>query len=109
VEIDGGERMVVISGQVGMTPDGYVPHDPIAQLGVVFDNIERNLEAADMGLGDLVKLTIYLVGEWDTDARRQVVSERLGMHRPTTTAVFVAGLAGPTMRVEIEAWASRAV
>ena len=101
--------MLIVSGQVGMTPDGSIPDDPIEQLGVVFDNLERNLEAAEMGLGDLVKLTIYLVGEWDTDARRKVVSERLGMHRPTTTAVFVAALAGPTMRVEIEAWASRAV
>ena len=109
IEISGRERMLVVSGQVGMTPDGSIPDDPIEQLGVVFDNLERNLEAAEMGLGDLVKLTIYLVGEWDTDARRKVVSERLGMHRPTTTAVFVAGLAGPTMRVEIEAWASRAV
>ena len=101
--------MVVISGQVGMTPDGTIPDDPIEQLAVVFDNLERNLEAAEMGLGDLVKLTIYLVGEWDTDARRKAVSNWLGTHRPTTTALFVAGLAGPTMRVEIEAWASRSV
>jgi enamine deaminase RidA (YjgF/YER057c/UK114 family) len=101
--------MVVISGQVGMTPDGHMPDDPFEQLGIVFDNLERNLEAAEMGLGDVVKLTIYLVGEWDTDARRKAVSDRLGTHRPTTTALYVAGLAGPTMRIEIEAWASRGV
>ena len=109
VEIDGGERMVVISGQVGMTPDGQLPDDPVEQLGVVFDNLERNLAAAGMGIADLIKLTIYLVGEWDTAARRHVVAARLGEHRPTTTAVFVAALAAPNMRVEIEAWASRAV
>jgi enamine deaminase RidA (YjgF/YER057c/UK114 family) len=109
IEISGRERMLVISGQVGVTPDGSIPEDPIEQLGVVLDNIERNLEAAGMGLGDLVKLTVYLVGEWDTDARRGLIASRLGMHRPTTTAVFVAALAAPSLRVEIEAWASRAV
>ena len=101
--------MVVMSGQVGMTPDGNLPEDPFEQLGLVFDNIERNLEAAKMGFGDLVKLTVYLVGEWDTDARRKVVSARLGSHRPTMTAVYVPRLADPAMRVEIEAWATRAV
>ena len=50
--------MVVISGQVGMRPDGQLPDDPIEQLGVVFDNIERNLAAAGMGIADLIKLTI---------------------------------------------------
>ena len=101
--------MLVMSGQVGMTPDGTIPDDPFEQLGLVFDNLERNLEAADMDFGDLVKLTVYLVGEWDTAARRKAVSERLGAHRPTTTAVYVPQLAHPAMRIEIEAWASRAV
>ena len=70
IEISGAERQLVIAGQVGMTPDGHVPDDPIEQLGVALDNVERNLEAAGMELGDLVRLTIYLVGEWDNDARR---------------------------------------
>jgi len=109
IEIGGGERMVVISGQVGMTPDGNIRDDPFEQLGIVFDNLERNLEAAEMNISDVVKLTVYLVGEWDTTARRKAVSERLGTHRPTTTVVYVAGLASPAMRIEIEAWASRAV
>lgn len=81
--------------------------DPFKQLGVVFDHLKRNLEAAEMELGDLVKLTVYLVGEWDTDARRNAVAEQLGNHRPTTTAVYVSRLADPAMRIEIEAWASR--
>ncbi len=98
----------MISGQVGMTADGHVPDDPIEQLGVALDNVERNLEAAGMELGDLVKLVVYLVGEWDNDARRGLVAARLGAHRPCMTAIWVAGLAGPSLRVELDAWASRA-
>src|SRR5689334_23110350 len=82
IEISGPERLLVISGQVGMTADGTIVDDPLDQLGVALDNVERNLEAAGMGLGDLVRLTFYLVGEWDADARRQLVASRLGAHHP---------------------------
>ena len=108
IEIGGPERMLVISGQVGMTADGTIADDPIAQFGVAIDNVERNLEAAGMDFGDLVKLTIYLVGEWDADARRQLLASRLGAHHPCSTLIFVAGLASPRLHVEIDAWASRA-
>jgi enamine deaminase RidA (YjgF/YER057c/UK114 family) len=101
------ERLLFVSGQVGMRPDGSVPDDPIQQLGVALDNVERNLEEAGMELGDLVKLIVYLVGEWDNDARRALVAQRMGAHRPCMTAIWVAGLAGPTLRVELDAWASR--
>jgi enamine deaminase RidA (YjgF/YER057c/UK114 family) len=108
IEISGSERQLVISGQIGMTPDGHVPENPIEQLGVALDNVERNLEAAGMELADLVRLTTYAVGEWDNDARRQLLASRLGAHRPCMTLVFVAALAGPSLRVELDAWASRA-
>jgi 2-iminobutanoate/2-iminopropanoate deaminase len=108
VEISGPERLLIVSGQVGMTADGHVPGDPIEQLALALDNVERNLEAAGMQVADLVKLTVYLVGEWDTDARRALMASRLGAHRPCVTLIFVAALAGPALRVEIEAWASAA-
>jgi|tagenome__1003787_1003787.scaffolds.fasta_scaffold20707958_2 enamine deaminase RidA (YjgF/YER057c/UK114 family) len=107
IEISGDERMLFVSGQVGIAPDGSIPGDPVDQLGVAFDNVERNLEAAGMEIGDLVRLTVYLVGDWDNEARRQLVAKRLGTHRPCMTAIWVAGLAGPTLLVEIDAWASR--
>ena len=107
IEISGPERQLVISGQIGMAPDGVIDDDPIVQLGLALDNVERNLEAAGMELGDLVRLTVYLVGEWDAHARRQLVASRLGAHHPCMTLLYVAGLASPALRVEIDAWASR--
>jgi 2-iminobutanoate/2-iminopropanoate deaminase len=108
LEISGAERLLIVSGQVGMALDGSVPDDPIAQLELALDNLERNLEAAGMELADLVKLTIYLVGEWDGDARRAVMAERLGALRPCSTLLYISTLAAPSLRVEIDAWASRA-
>ena len=107
VEIS-GERLLVLSGQVGMREDGTVPDDPIEQIDVALENIFRNLQAANMGVQDIVKLTYYLVGEIDTAKRRELVASKLGGHKPCSTLLYVAALASPVYRVEVEAWASRA-
>ena len=107
VEIRGTERLLVISGQVGMREDGSVPEDPLEQIEVAFDNVLRNLRAAGMDVRDLIKLTYYLVGEIDTAKRRELLMSKLQGHQPCSTLLYVAGLASPIYRVEIEAWASR--
>lgn len=106
VEVTGPQRQLWVAGQVGIRPDGSTPDDPIEQLSVALDNVERNLAAAGMELTDVVRLTTYLVGEVDTDARRALVAERLGSHRPASTLLYVAALASPALRVEVDAWAS---
>jgi 2-iminobutanoate/2-iminopropanoate deaminase len=67
--------------------------------------VRLNLEAAGMGVADLVKLTWYLVGEIDTPRRRAVTAAWLDAHEPASTLVYVAALAAPIYRVEIDAWA----
>lgn len=108
IEVKGNERLLVISGQVGMRKDGTVPEDPLEQIDVAFENIFRNLQAAGMDVKDLVKITYYLVGEIDTAKRREVVLSKLRGHQPCSTLLYVAGLASPAYKVEIDAWASRA-
>lgn len=108
IEVKGNERLLVISGQVGMRKDGTVPEDPLEQIDVAFENIFRNLQAAGMDVKDLVKITYYLVGEIDTAKRREVVLSKLQGHQPCSTLLYVAGLASPVYKVEIDAWASRA-
>ena len=108
IEITGNERMLVLSGQVGMQEDGIVPEDPLEQIGVALENIFRNLRAANMEVKDIVKLTYYLVGEIDTTKRRERVASKLQGHQPCSTLLYVAALAAPIYRVEIDAWASRA-
>jgi 2-iminobutanoate/2-iminopropanoate deaminase len=108
IDLSGPERLLFLSGQVGRTIDGTVPDDPIEQLDLALENLERNLHAAAMGVPDIVKLTFYLVGEMDAAKRRDVIATRLKSHRPCMTLLFVAALASPIYRVEIDAWASRA-
>jgi 2-iminobutanoate/2-iminopropanoate deaminase len=108
IEISGNERLLVISGQVGMRQDGTIPEDPFEQIDLAFENIFRNLRAANMEIKDIIKLTYYLVGEIDTAKRREVVLSKLQGHQPCSTLLYVAALASPVFRVEIDAWASRA-
>jgi len=107
VEVTGDERLLILSGQVGRHLDGSVPEDALEQLQVACENLQRNLYLASMEMGDLVKLTLYLVGEMDGQKRAQVLRSWLGDHRPCMTLVFVVALASSQYKVELDAWASK--
>ena len=107
IEVSGEDRILFVAGQVGIAPDGTVPSDPVAQLGVALDNILANLAAAGFAPTDLVKLTTYVVGEIDAAGRRAELDRVLGAHVTTSTLVYVAGLASPDYKVEVDAWAIR--
>ena len=107
IEVSGENRILFLAGQVGVAPDGTVPPDPVAQLGVALDNVMHNLEAAGFAPTDLVKLTTYVVGEMDAAGRRAELDRVLGSHVTTSTLVYVAALASPDYKVEVDAWATR--
>ena len=104
-EITGSPRWLVLSGQIGMLPSGDLPDDPIEQLSIALDNLAANLDAAGMALPDLVKLTLYFVGDVDLALRRRRIGDWLGEIRPCMTLTQVVALATPELRVEIDAWA----
>ena len=99
--------MLVLSGQIGMRADGSLPHDPYEQLAVAFDNVAKNLAEANMATADIVKMKIYLVGEWLPEPRRKATARFLGDHRPTMTVIGAAFLGAPEMLVEVEVTAAR--
>lgn len=107
IEASGDIRWLTLSGQLGMDVEGNVSEDSVEQLKMAFENIRINLQEADMDVENLTKLVFYIVGEMDADRRREAIGEFLGDHLPCTTMVFVAGLAGPQFKVEIDAWACK--
>lgn len=106
IEVAGPARWLVLSGQIGRRADDSVPEDPVEQIQVALDNIAANLHEAGMDIGDVVKLTVYLVGDIDAARRRAAFDAWLGAHRPCMTLLYVAGLAAPVYRVEIDAMAA---
>ncbi len=89
--------------------DGTVPENPLEQMKLALKNIKRNLEAANMEVTDLTKLVFYLVGEFEPNQRRKIISNFLGEHLPCTTMVYVVALAAPAFKIEIDAWACKEV
>src|SRR5438270_12883557 len=61
VEVPEGSRLLYISGEVGVLPDGTVPETIEAQAEACWQNIIALLADAGMGVQALVKITTYLV------------------------------------------------
>ena len=62
-EIDGGQRMLHLSGQVGIRPDGTTSPDFAEQCDQALINLHAVLKAAAMAPEHVVKLTCYVVGQ----------------------------------------------
>lgn len=107
VEVPAGARLLVVAGQIGKRKDGSVPESQVEQLELALENVRLNLEAAGMGVEDVIKITWYLVGDADPARRREVVARWWGDHRAASTLLFVAGLAAPEYKVEVDAWAAK--
>src|SRR5437773_5035536 len=61
VEVPQGSRVLYISGEVGVLPDGTVPETIEAQAEACWRNIIATLAHAETGVQGLVKITSYLV------------------------------------------------
>jgi len=102
--------LVWTSGQVGLRADGSLAADDLeGQARQVFENLGLALRAGGADWPDVVKLTLYVVGDADLDALRRVRDDFVDTTRPpTSTLLRVAGLARPELLVEVEAvaWVS---
>jgi 2-iminobutanoate/2-iminopropanoate deaminase len=97
-------RLVVISGQAAIAPDGSVTGSTIeAQARATLDNCRRQLAAAGASLHDVFKVNVYLadLGQWD--AFNAVYREVMPPPLPVRTAVGARLL--PDLLVEVEMWA----
>ena len=101
--IQGGARRLVISGQVGIAPDGSAAQDGAAQVAQAFANLRTILEANGMGFRDVVKTTAYVTDPAMVGVFRAQRDALFAQHPPASTLVIVAGLVDPRFRVEVEA------
>jgi enamine deaminase RidA (YjgF/YER057c/UK114 family) len=96
-----GDR-VEVAGTVGWADDGSVSPDVAVQARRCVEIIDTALQAAGSGLADVVRTRIYLTDVADFEAVAAVHAEAFGDARPASTAVVVAGLVDPRLKVEIE-------
>ena len=106
IEVTEPSKVLFISGQVGMRADGSVPEDATEQFVVALENVLANLTAAGLETKHLTKMTVYAVGALDPAGRRAALDRMLGEHVTCSTLVYVAALAAPEYKVELDAWAA---
>jgi enamine deaminase RidA (YjgF/YER057c/UK114 family) len=108
VEVPPNARWLYVSGQVGTAPDGSVP----AAIGAQVENCWRNILAiladAEMGIGDIVKIGVFLTRDEDIAAYREARDRIIGDARPASTLLVISRLARPDFLVEVEAIAAKA-
>lgn len=102
-----GGRWLHIAGQVGVLADGSLADGVEAQADAAWRNLLAVLADAGMGVEHLVKVQHFLVDPADLPVYGAVRKRHLGDARPASTLLFVAGLAQPGWKVEIDAVAWR--
>lgn len=85
---------VFCSGQTGRDPQTGVlaPGGVADQTRQVLRNLEVVLQAAGLGLADVVKTTVFLTDMDDFDAMNEAYAAVFGGHRPARTTVEVSRL-----------------
>ena len=101
MEVTGAGRTLYLSGQVGIAADGSVPDDAEAQSTLAWQNLQAQLRAAGMEIGNLVKITTIVRNPADIASVRAGRAAVLGTHRPASTLI-IGGLADPAWKVEVE-------
>lgn len=87
--LEGHARLLFISGQIPETVEGETPDNFESQCRLVWSNIRSQLEAAEMGIPNLVKATIFLSSREFADINSKVRQEFLGNHCPALTVVII--------------------
>lgn len=102
VHKNAGER-IVISGQLGVRPDGSLEKGFEAQAERAWSNILAILKSAGFETQHLVKVTTFVVEPGRTATARGVRDRMLGGHACASTYLQIAGLAREDFLIEIEA------
>ena len=119
VEISAGTTLVYHSGTLPgpANPDAEQGSreywgDTEAQAESVFARMEASLENLGLGFGDVVKMTVFLVGDPELDGRMDFAgfmrsySKYFGTeeqpNKPARSAFQIAALARPNVFVEVE-------
>lgn len=96
-------RRLVITGQIGIRPDGTLEKGMRAQLERAFENLIAICGQAGFVKEDLVRITAMVTEPGRSALYREVRDKALGGHECPGTYMQVAGLSSPQLLCELEA------
>lgn len=101
LEVSGAQRLLFVSGTMGLDEHGAAPPTLEAQLALVWANLRRILASAGMTPDHIVRLTSYLRDAGFVEANQAARVAALGERPVPTTALVVQTLRADWL-VEIE-------
>ena len=107
IEVGQGCRWLYISGTPGLSKNGNMPDNIKDQTELAWANILELLKAANMTVGDIVKITQYLTRTEDIPAYSKARKNYLGDVRPASTLLITPQLGWDNMLVEVEVIAAK--
>jgi 2-iminobutanoate/2-iminopropanoate deaminase len=109
MEVPPNSRRLFCNGQVGARLDGVVPEDPVEQIQVIFERLDKILSAASMGFSDIVRLTVYVTDKSIFEAFFKQRKATMGNHSPPAVLLIVDEVTRVGVKIEIEAVAAKSV
>lgn len=107
VEVPANARWLLTSGTPGLALDGRLPSDITGQTELAWTHIVAMLNAADMTIHDVVKVTQYLLHASFIPDYVKVRSRFLGDARPASTLLVVPQSIRPEFLLEVEVLAAK--
>lgn len=102
VEVPPGHRLMFCSGQLSIALDESIPDEVEAQTELCFANVAAVLEAASMGLGNIVRINAYVTDRAHLPGYMKVRDRLFSDPAPASTLMIVSGFAREVFKVEIE-------
>lgn len=101
VELRNVQRLLYVSGTMGLDADGVAGATLAEQLALIWKNIETILSSAGMRIENICRITSYMRDRAYASANEAARLQALGDHRVPATALVVETLS-PDWLVEVE-------
>lgn len=107
VEVPPNSRLLFVSGQIPLAPDGTCPKDFASQAKQCWRNLAAVLATTDMELSDLVRVQAFVTRVEHLAAYRDIRNRIVEFTRPSHTLLVVSSLGQPEWLVALEAIAAK--
>lgn len=107
VEVPPDTRLLVCSGQLGITPDDTVPESAEDQAVLCFESIGEILKSAGMDFADIVRINAYVSDREHLQGYMAARDRFVADPPPASTLMVVGGFTRPDFKVEVEVIAGK--
>lgn len=100
-------KRLIIGGQTGFRADGSIPPDFEGQIGQAFENFIAVIEAAQLDVRDVVRLSVRVVAPGSPALVESLRSRKFGRMHCALSYCEVVALSDPRCLIEVDGEAAR--